>query len=338
MKIIAITPNNKFDAVAPLVIEGLYSLGHHVIATDYGNEVKKAYTDEEVIFHSKDADYIFVIWGKVRGNMPPKYYLLDRINRPEDTIYIDGSEWTCSGYPEGNEKIQSPWQLEENIGKEEKISTQIYNSKLDPSKCKGSPWVNQSMLDYCKLYFKRECYEEDLKTGIIPFNVGCLQKYFGNFKNVKKDIDIFCSYGHLYTGLRYETYNACKDLQSQGYNVVFSTKMSHRQYLETIARSKIAISAWGAGNSCMRLWEIMANKTCCFRQKTEILFPNEPEDGNHCVVYENIEEFNQKIKNYLKNPDECIRIGINGYNHTLKHHVGNAKVKNIFDILKDIKK
>ena len=82
MKIIAITPNKKFDAVASVVIEGLYDTGCEVIATDYGNGVKKTYTDDEVIFHSKDADYIFVIWGKIRGNQSPKYYLLNKINRP----------------------------------------------------------------------------------------------------------------------------------------------------------------------------------------------------------------------------------------------------------------
>ena len=309
MKIVAITPDRKFDSVAPLVIEGLRDLGHRVIASDCGNGIKKSYSDEEIVSHAKNADYIFVLWGKVRGNRPPKYYLLDRINRPEITAYVDGSEWTCTGYCDRDKKIIAPW------SHGDKISLQMYEAKLDPSRCKGNPWINEKMFSYCNWY------------------LGCLKQYFGNFKNIEKDIDIFCSYGHLYTGLRFETYEICKKLSDEGYNVVFSNKMDHEKYLKTIARSRISVSAWGAGNSCMRLWESMANKTLCFRQKTQILFPNEPEDGKHCVVYETPEEFEKKIRHYLKINEECVRIGLEGYNHVLKYHTGIPKVLSMLETM-----
>ena len=328
MKIIAITPNNKFDAVAPVVIEGLNDLGHEVIASDHGNSVRNVYSDEEIIEHSKDADYIFVIWGKVRGNNPPKYYLLEKMNRPDITAYIDGSEWTCTGRPDTDRMGPHPW----IPGK--KINIQMLESLFDSRRCKGEPWINEDMFGYCRWYFKRECYREDADMGIIPFNIGCLNKYFGDFNHpVDKDIDVFCSFGHLNTGLRFQTTEICKELRDEGYNVVFSSNMNYQDYLETIARSKIAISAWGAGNSCMRLWEIMANKTCCFRQKTEILFPDEPIDGEHCVVYSSEEEFEKKIREYLKRPDECVRIGVNGYKHTLSHHTGKARVEKMLKLM-----
>ena len=125
MKIIAITPNFKFDAVAPLVLEGLYDLGHDVLCTDHGNGARIVLSDEEIINHSKDADYVFVLWGKIRGNRPPKYYLLDRINRPEVTAYVDGSEWTCTGYVDNNDKIKSPWRFEEDTESTD-ITMQVY--------------------------------------------------------------------------------------------------------------------------------------------------------------------------------------------------------------------
>ena len=65
MKIITITPDRKMDTLGTLVIDGFYDNGIEVIATDWGNNVKRIYSDDEVIEHSKDADYIFVIWGKV---------------------------------------------------------------------------------------------------------------------------------------------------------------------------------------------------------------------------------------------------------------------------------
>jgi hypothetical protein len=327
LKVIAITPNRKFDAVAPVVIEGLYDLGCEVIATDHGNSVKRVYSDEDVISHSKDADYIFVLWGKIRGNSPPKYYLLDKINRPEITAYVDGSEWTNTGYCETSETVSAPW-----LG-DKKINKQIFDSKFDPSRCKGSPWINQEMFEYCKWYFKRECYREDKDLGVIPFNVGCLKKYFGNF-NTNKDIDVFISFGHLMTGLRYETFNICKNLRDEGYNVVFAKDMNYNEYLETISRSHISVSAWGAGNSCMRMWESFANKTCCFTQKSEIEFPNRPVDGIHCVGYSSPEEFEKKMRFYLKRKDICVKIGNSGFNHVLKYHTGKPRVEYMLNAMR----
>ena len=152
--------------------------------------------------------------------------------------------------------------------------------------------------------------------------------------NIKKDIDVFCSYGHVMTGLRYETENICKKLKEEGFNVVFSKNLSHDEYLKTIARSYISVSAWGAGNSCMRLWESMANKTCCFRQRTVIAFPNEPVDGKHCVVYNTPEEFEKKIRNYLNKKELCVKIGKDGFNHVVDYHSSRAKVEYMLNIMR----
>jgi spore maturation protein CgeB len=123
-------------------------------------------------------------------------------------------------------------------------------------------------------------------------------------------------------------------LKEEGYNVVFSKNMPYDEYLKTISRSFIAVSAWGAGESSMRMWQIMANKTCCFRQKTQIEFPNAPLDGEHCVTYKTAEEFEEKIRDYLKRKDDCIKIGIKGFEHTKKFHVGKAKVQYMLDKMK----
>ena len=325
MKIIAITPNKKFDAIVPIVIEGLYDLGHTVIATDRGNSVRKVYTDNQVIEHSKDADYIFVFWGKIRGNPSPKYHLLEKINRPEKTVYIDGSEWTSTGYPEniGNVKtVMSPSGM---------INRQVYEAKYDSSRCKGEPWINQKMFDYAEWYFKRECYKEDSDIGIIPFNVGCHKQFFGNFENIKKKYDIFCSFGHLCNGLRYEVFNFCNSLKSMGYNVLIANNLDFETYKRKISESYIGLSAWGAGNSCMRMWEIMANRTCCFAQKTEILFPNKPSDGVHYVEYSNMREFEEKIFYYLDRKTKCIEIGNSGYDFVKDYHTGAPRVEYILE-------
>ena len=111
MKIIAITPK-LFDYIVSTIIEGLYQNNINVIASESANNVRKVYSKKEILQHSKDADYIFVFRGKVKGNIPPKYFLIDKIQRPDITAFIDGSEWNFSGYPgkkQREESLKNPY-------------------------------------------------------------------------------------------------------------------------------------------------------------------------------------------------------------------------------------
>jgi hypothetical protein len=330
MKIIAITPNKKFDALVPSIIEGMYDCGVEVIASDTGNSIKRSYTENEILNHSKDADYIFSFFGKVRNNKPPKYHLMYKINKPEKSVYIDGSEWTASAYPDGKQRVTVPWGYNKsNII----LNSQVYESKFNSKRCKGNPWLNKDMHNFCKWYFKRECYKEDLNNGIIPLNISTHKKYFGNY-NLKKDIDIFCSFGHLANGLRLEAYDICKKLEKEGYRVLIANNLSYQDYLSAINRSYIGLSAWGAGNSCMRMWEIFSNGTCCFIQRPEIEFINKFSDGINCVEYSNPYELESKIRYYLTKKDECIKIGQKGLDFVKSHHSGKSRFEYILNCIK----
>jgi hypothetical protein len=321
VKVIAITPDRKTDCICSMIIDGFNDLGYNVIASDPGNNVVSVYTDDEIIEHSKDAEFIFVFWGKVRGNRLPKYYLLDKINRPEVTVYIDGSEWTATGYPDGDRVISAPWG---------NVNSQVYEAKFNSQRCKGTPWINKKMLEYCNFYFKRECYPADLEYGIFPLNVGCQNKNFGNIDN-SKDIDVFCSFGQLGNGYRYEINNFCQQLKTEGYKIEIKAGLDYNSYLDHISRSYISVSSWGAGNSCQRQWENMANKSCCFVQDPEIEVIFKPQDNIHCIYYKNMVEFESKIRKMLNNKQKCIEIGNSGFEFVKKHHTGVARVNYILD-------
>ena len=316
MKIVVITPYKKLNALAPLIIDGLYDNGIEVIATDPGNGVKKWYDDDEVLEHAKDADYIFAIFGKIREHRSGKYYLLDQINRPEVTAYITDSEWTCTSYPD------SPTQVRETL--------------TNPKRHRGEPWIDEWMYERCNWYFKRLVFPEDLKREkIIPCYIGAWNKYFGAFE--KKQFDIFSSFGQIDNGLRRPVHEHCQQLKNEGISVLINEKFDFETYLKMIRRSWIGVSAWGAGNCCMRMWEISANKTCCFIQKPSlIIYPNKFVDGESCVYYTNMQEFKEKMDYYLKNKDECIRIGENAYNHILKYHTGKKRVQYMLNVMNGI--
>jgi hypothetical protein len=313
MKIVVISPHKKTDTIAQLVIEGLYENNIEVIATDSGNSIQKTYSDEEILHHAESADYIFALWGKcIKNNVPePRFYLLDKINKFEKSVYIDGSEWTCTGFPNNNQ-----------------VELSLNNSKL----VKGEPWLNTKMLSKCKWYFKRECYEEDEKNGIIPLNVGArLNMLDENY--IEKQYDIFCSFNHVGTGLRKPVYDSCVNLKKSNDKVIITSNLPFNDYINFIKKSYIGISAWGAGNSCRRMWEIISKGTCCFAQKNEILIPNNFEDGENIVFYSTTDEFNEKIKYYLNNKSKTIEIGKKGQEHLKKYHTSKKRVEYILNIL-----
>lgn len=334
MKIAAITPNTKHDAMAAVIIEGIYDNGIELVVSDHGNGARSCdvRNDQEFIEQASTADYVWVFWGKgpdnrwPSANRHPRYYLLNQIHRPEITAYIDGSEWTATGYPDKGEMVENPWDPVR------KITGQAYEAKLDVTRYKGIPWINDAMLEACRWYFKRECYPEDTLRGVIPLNFGAEKRFFSGAPE-KKDIDILCSFGQVYTGLRYGVQNVCQQLKDEGYNIIIDGRLNHKDYLALMSRSHIAISAWGGGNNCMRMWEIMANKTCCFAQRMDIISPHRPIDGYHYVEYSSIEEFERKIRHFLKHKELCLKVGKRAYAHVLNHHTGKARVKYMIDVM-----
>ena len=328
MKIVAITPRQKTDALTSLIIEGMKDSEIEIIASDTGNGVNREYSDEDIVHHARDADYIFTFFGKSGGSQPhPKYYLLDRINMPDKSVYIDGSEWTSTGHADNNSQIMA--QFNDNGP----IHAQAFEAKFNSLRYRGEPWINEEMLLKCRWYFKRECYPEDSEKGIIPLPFGMLNSYF-NPPRLFKDIDLFCAFGQKYTGLRFEVDDYCKNFASKKHTVCVGGSLSREEYRHYLSRCHVGVSAWGGGNCCMREWEIIASNACCFIQRPMIMMPDRPQDGIHWVEYSSVNEFSEKLDFYMNKIDECIKISNTGYNFAKEHHTGKARVKYMLDIMR----
>jgi len=118
--------------------------------------------------------------------------------------------------------------------------------------------------------------------------------------------------------------------------VLIAKGLEYQEYLQSINRSYVSVSSWGAGNSCMRLYENMANASCCFAQRTEIAFIDKPDDGIHYVEYSSMKEFETKIRDYLQDKERCIDIGKRGLSFVSNKHTGKARFNYILEqILKN---
>lgn len=312
MKICAIVPNKKYDYLVDLIVEGLNKKNIEIISTDIGNSINKSVSDDEWLNEVCKSDLIISFFGKVKNNNSPKYHLLkeNRIKPfpKQNIIYIDGSEWTYNGWETKN---------------------QSQNSILDPSKRRGDPWINQDMKKMCGLYFKRETYKVDTDNGIYPLPFGLSLDRHIQTSDIKKDIDVFCVFGHFKTGLRKDVFDAVKKY-SQEYpekKIIVSQNISNDEYKNLLSRSKIVIDAWGGGDCCDRFWEAIGSKACCLYQKYNIEFPNKFENYKNAVEYSNIDEFCFKLNELINNEVLTRDIGNSGFHHAMKYHTSVARVE-----------
>lgn len=307
-----ITPDGKQDYLVELIIEGLRKRGVQIFATDQSNGIQpgEVLNDDEFVKAAKTFDALLVFFGKVRGNRAPKYHLLDSLKGfPRDRIaYIDGSEWSCTGW-------DGP--------------TQAQDSLLDASKRRGSPWIDEKMLKRVGTYFKRESYQEDVARGIVPLPFGLFDRHILPPQN--KDIDLFCSFGHTKTGMRKQVIEACQKLQKErpDKKIVVGAGFDRKTFSDMMNRSLVVVDAWGGGDCCDRFWEAMGASACCLYQRYNIVMPNSPEEWGQAVSYSDIKGFEKSANLLLNHPDIARVIGAQGNSWARQHHTSKSRVDTI---------
>ena len=313
MKLIAVTPEKKYDYTTSQIVEGLISLGHHITATSSGNGIDYSCQDDDFIKESKSADAALFFFGKVRDNNPPRHYLVDKIKTPfEKRAYIDGSEWTFTGHQTQN---------------------QINMSMIDEACRRGEPWINNDMKEKCKFYFKRETYKIDQEKGIIPLPFGMSKNHILKEKN--KDIDVFCVFGHVKTGLRQKVVDYCNSLsKNSNFNVVVSSDIPKNEYQDLLSRSRIVIDCWGGGDTCDRFYEAIGAKSCCLYQKYNVIVPNQFVDWQHAVSFKDMNEFDFSMQKLLSSKKITQEIGKQGFHHALQWHTVEQRAHTILEKLK----
>jgi len=292
MKILAITPDGKMDYLATSILEGLKKFDIELYCTNEGNGAVNIISDNEFHKHVKDADFVFAIWGKVRDNNPPKFYLIKDTNCWDKVVYIDGSEYSYTGYKE------------------------VHNLQLHPT--------FQKMAKY---YFKRECLPEHIEQGIIPLPFAAVDSDFFKLPKAEKHIDVLCAFGQRETGQRKIAIEACRDLKEEGYLTITKKVVNYERHMN---ESWITIDAHGGGECNARAFQIMANGSTMFAEKYNIVMPN-LEDGKHYVGWTDKEDLKDKLRTYLANKPLLEQIAEDSYNNLIEHHTSEKRVKYILE-------
>ncbi|MBU0778362.1 glycosyltransferase [Patescibacteria group bacterium] len=146
-----------------------------------------------------------------------------------------------------------------------------------------------------------------------------------------KKVDLYARLGHTTMDRR-----IFLDLIKGISNIFVSSDHTHYvNYLEEIAKSKIAICMRGFGHITVRHFEIPSFKTLMFMENLQARIPYPFEDGKTCVIFDpyDLRDFISKVEYYLINESERQRIAEAGYELVKKYHTCKARAQQFIDTI-----
>ncbi len=278
-----------YDFLTATLIEGLLELGHEVMTSETSNYGQGA-SNRQILDYAEKADLIIIGSGsRVR------LWLMQDVVNP-NLIFVDGSD-------------------------------------------KGAFEVNP-YLEF-KAVFKRELGIHDALAGderIFPFPFAAEKRYFINPAphGSIRDIKVFFAATLSTNPIRYGIHHRLLLLNDPA---IFSGSTGERtykgknvgnyndnpQFRELLFRSQIGINAAGAGWDCARYWEILAAGALLFTQKLDIVIPDPPKNGQHCIEFNSLDDFSEKLGEILTKPQIIAEIAQAGHEHVKRFHTSTAR-------------
>ncbi len=203
--------------------------------------------------------------------------------------------------------------------------------------------VRYELIDAIKpvVSFKREILQDLSSNNIYPLPFSSTVDQPDNFD---KDIDVFFLVGCtsvIRTQIRDMLLN---DQRLKKYNIYAGAddqqrKVGYQEYLESLARSKINISARGHGYETVRRWEMGAFTGLQMSDHLPIITPHPFSDGINKIYYQNnLSNIIDLIVYYLENDEERKKIGQAGYEHCSKYHTSIKRAEYVLEIVQKAKK
>jgi len=298
---------------------------NHGNSYSYYNEIRNALGRMNTV-------YQFGKWSPIGG---PEIHINDVLSlcpqKPD--IILFGFGWTdCSeNYPKQVKGLDAC-----------KIPVAVILNKEYAALDKKLDWIKKMKPEVA--FCVHHDYDEYSKvTGVpfyqIPFAVN--PKIFKKYDNEEYDCDF--GFSGVIRPEQTEDWRAkIVEKSSQWSDIEFSFSQHRHDSLESYARrlnrSRAWLSTTGPADLVgTRYYEVMAlGTTLLVCNRFDRVYDGLFEENKHCVMFSSIEELEEKIKYYLKNPTEMKTIIDNAMKHTLENHTWDHRAEKITKILKDV--
>ncbi|MDD2662763.1 MAG: glycosyltransferase [Dechloromonas sp.] len=198
-----------------------------------------------------------------------------------------------------------------------------------------------------KAVFKREYNKHcrQLPDGIFPLPFAAERRYF-DVRAAERDIFLLFA-STLATNVWRFSIN--QRLQNLCRNDIFAGNTGERAYRKRIglpidtpvyrsmlSRARVGVNVAGAGYDCGRYWEILASGSMLFTQELDISIPYPFVDGEHCVVFRSLGEFEEKLDMILSGAVDIESVARNGYEHLIEYHTTAHRAQYFLDCIEKI--
>ena len=109
-------------------------------------------------------------------------------------------------------------------------------------------------------------------------------------------------------------------------------------YRELLFRSKVGVNVAGAGYDCGRYWEILASGAMLLTQELDIKIPNPFVDGESCIVFKSLDDFDQKVDQILSRSIDVSEIAHQATKHLLNYHTSRHRAQYLLNCVASIPK
>lgn len=177
------------------------------------------------------------------------------------------------------------------------------------------------------IYFKREY----ISGGSYPSNVRPLP--FAAIpephpKEAEITREVFYM-GHASHPIRLEVADA---LTKMGHPVQ-AARIEKEPYNKLLISSLVGIAPRGFGWDTYRYWEIPFFGCALLAQRSPIVIPENFEDGNEAVFFDNVPDMVSKLNGLLKNPEATLAMASRGHEACLKRHLCTNRAKTVLEAI-----
>ena len=114
-------------------------------------------------------------------------------------------------------------------------------------------------------------------------------------------------------------------------NRKFDQTFDKEVYISRLRNSRIGLSLFGYGFDTVRFWEIPAHGGLLLAQAPPIRIPHNFSDGQNAILFDDIQELEEKLCYYLAHPQKAAAIATAGHLHWKTYHTTEARARQMLD-------
>jgi len=300
-----------YDFCSASLIQGLIELkrlGEDIeikcVETSNYAEVKDKYTyadfDDKFLKKCAKTDHFLCI---LTSNNNVQEHIAEQINRPENTIYIDGED--TSPYKKKPEDFPLYFKREMMLDIEH------------PHNVRPFPFAAENRYFNLQRFGIRSWKDK-------TFNVSCMFGPHDDTKPWRRVIEAKLKTMELENSSIGPLYGGSPKA------IIDTGNRDHSDYFHVLALSKISVDGYGAfGCNAARFWESLANQCCLITQPIKIHMHKPFLLDEHLLEFKNTENLEDYIK--YSDPEAIEKIAKNGFNHLRKYHTTEYRAKYLID-------